>query len=121
MTALVSRIQGEFLKMVLPLDVWSNLLGLVTSNLGGVPTLLIMAIPFIIGLIVGFFLKKSLKIAIIAAIVLVIATYFGFFGLTWSTLGTLGMDVIQGGILLFGMLPLGIGLIVGLIIGFIFS
>ena len=107
--------------MILPMDMWSNLLGLVTSNLGGVPTLLIMAVPFIIGLIIGFFIKKALKLAIIAAIILVIATYFGFFGLTWATLGNVGMDVIQGGILLFGMLPLGIGLVVGLIIGFIFA
>jgi len=107
--------------MILPMDMWSNLLGLVTSNLGGVPTLLIMAVPVILGLIIGFFIKKALKLAIIAAIILVIATYFGFFGLTWATLGNVGMDVIQGGILLFGMLPLGIGLVVGLIIGFIFA
>ncbi|HKZ87906.1 MAG TPA: hypothetical protein VJ066_01955 [Candidatus Bathyarchaeia archaeon] len=107
--------------MILPMDMWSNLLGLVTSNLGGVPTLLIMAVPVILGLIIGFFIKKALKLAIIAAIILVIATYFGFFGLTWATLGNVGMDVIQGGILLFGMLPLGIGLVIGLIIGFIFG
>jgi len=107
--------------MILPIDIWSDLLGLVTSNLGGVPTLLIMAVPFIIGLIVGFFIKKTLKFAILIAIILVIATYFGFFGLTWATLGNVGMDVIQGGILLFGMLPLSIGLIIGVIIGFIFS
>lgn len=107
--------------MILPLDVWSDLLGRVTSNLGGVPTLLIMAVPFIIGLIIGFFIKKALKLAIIAAIILVIATYFGFFGLTWATLGNVGMDAIQGGILLFGMLPLGIGLVIGIIVGFIFG
>jgi glucan phosphoethanolaminetransferase (alkaline phosphatase superfamily) len=107
--------------MIIPMDLLSDLFGRITGNLGGVPTLLIMAVPFIIGLIIGFFIKKSLKIAIIAAIILVIATYFGFFGLTWSTLGNVGMDVIQGGILLFGMLPLGIGLVIGLIIGFIFA
>ena len=101
------------------MDLWNTLSGLVTSNLGGVPTLVFMAIPFIIGLIVGFFIKKALKWAIIAAIILVIATYFGFFGLTWGTLGNVGMDVIQGGILLFGMLPLGIGMVIGLVIGFI--
>ena len=103
------------------MDIWSDLLGRVTSNLGGVPTLLVMAVPFIIGLIIGFFIKKALKIAIIAAIILVVATYFGFFGLTWATLGNVGMDVIQGGILLFGMLPLSIGLVIGVIIGFIFG
>jgi hypothetical protein len=103
------------------MDLWSTLSGLVTSNLGGIPTLVFMAIPFIIGLIIGFFIKKALKWAIIAAVILIIATYFGFFGLTWGTLGNVGMDVIQGGILLFGMLPLGIGFVIGLILGFIFG
>ena len=101
------------------MDVWGDLFGRLGSSLGGVPTLLIMAVPFIIGLIVGFFIKKALKWAIIAAIILVIATYFGFLGLTWGTLGNVGMEVIQVGILLFGFLPMGIGLVVGLIIGFI--
>ena len=103
--------------MIIPMDLIST----ITGNLGGIPTLVFMAIPFILGLIIGFFIKKALKWAIIAAIILVIATYFGFLGLTWGTLGDVGMDVIQGGILLFGMLPLGIGLVIGLIIGFIFG
>lgn len=103
------------------MDIWSTLLGYLTSSIGGIPTLLIMAVPFIIGLIVGWFIKKALKWAIIAAVILIVATYFGFFGLTWGTLGNVGMDVIQGGILLFGMLPMGIGLIIGLVIGFIFG
>ncbi len=107
--------------MILPMDIWSTLLGYLTSSIGGIPTLLIMAVPFIIGLIVGWFIKKALKWAIIAAVILIVATYFGFFGLTWGTLGNVGMDVIQGGILLFGMLPMGIGLIIGLVIGFIFG
>jgi hypothetical protein len=111
--------------MIIPLDMWSDLLGLVTSNLGGVPTLIVMAIPFIIGLIVGFFIKKILKIAIIAAIILIIVAYFGLFGLSLNTLGghflTYGGAAIAGGLLLFGMLPLGIGFIIGLILGFIFG
>jgi hypothetical protein len=107
--------------MIVPLDLLSDLFGRITGNLGGIPTLVFMVIPFIVGLIIGFFIKKALKWAIIAAIILVIATYFGFFGLTWSTLGNVGMDAIQGGILLFGMLPLGLGLVIGLIIGFIFT
>ncbi len=106
--------------IVVPLDWVSDLFGKLGGSLGGVPTIVFMIIPFIFGLIVGWFIKKALKIAIIAAIILIIATYFGFFGLTWSTLGDLGMAAIQGGILLFGFLPLGIGFVIGLILGFIF-
>jgi uncharacterized membrane protein (Fun14 family) len=84
-----------------------------------------MIIPFVIGLIVGYLVHKMLKIAIIAAIILVVVSYFGFFGLSLGALKDLsdkyGPIAVQYGILLIGMLPLGIGLIVGLIIGFIFS
>lgn len=107
--------------MIIPLDLLGDLFGMIGGNLSGIPTIIFMAIPFIVGLIVGFLVKKALKWAIIGAIIVVLATYFGFFGLTWGTLGNVGMDVIQGGILLFGMLPLGLGFIIGLILGFLFG
>ncbi len=107
--------------IVLPMDLISELSNIFSSGIGGLPTIVIMAIPFILGLIVGFFIKKALKWAIIAAVILIILTYFGLFGLTWATLGGIGMDVVQGTVLLFGLLPLTIGFIIGLIIGFIFG
>jgi len=107
--------------MILPLDMWSELFGLVGGSLGGIPTLVIMAIPFIIGLIVGFFIKKLLKIAIIAAIILIIVAYFGLFGLSLSTVLTYGALAVGAGLLILGLLPLSIGFIIGLILGFIFG
>jgi uncharacterized membrane protein (Fun14 family) len=111
--------------MIVPLDLMSDLLGRITGNLGGIPTLILMALPFIGGLIAGFLVKKMLKWAIIAGIIVVIVAYFGFFGLNLGALGnmaeTYGPIAIQGGILLFGFLPLGLGFIIGLILGFIFA
>jgi uncharacterized membrane protein (Fun14 family) len=112
--------------MVFPLDLIGDLLGFITGGtLAGLPTLVVMAIPFIVGLIVGFLVKKFLKWAIIVGIILVVVAYFGFFGLNLGSLQnmaeTYGPMAIQGGILLFGILPLGIGFIVGLILGFIFG
>ncbi len=100
--------------------------GFITSgSIGGLPPIVIMIIPFILGLVVGFFVKKFLKIAIIAAIILVVVSYFGFFGLSLGALKDLsdkyGPVAVQYGVLLMGILPLGLGLIVGLIIGFIFA
>lgn len=96
-----------------------------SGSIGGLPPIVVMIIPFVIGLIVGYLLHKMLKIAIIAAIVLVVVAYFGFFGLSLSALKTLadtyGPIAIQYGILIMGLLPLGIGLAVGFVIGFIFS
>ena len=96
-----------------------------TGSIGGLPPIVLMIIPFVIGLIVGYLVHKMLKIAIIAGIILVVVAYFGFFGLSLGALSniaeTYGPIAIQYGILLMGMLPLGIGLVVGVIIGFIFS
>ncbi len=96
-----------------------------SGSIGGLPPIVVMIIPLVIGLIVGYLVHKMLKIAIIAAIVLVVVAYFGFFGLSIGALkdlaDTYGPIALQYGVLLMGMLPLGIGLIVGFIIGFIFS
>lgn len=96
-----------------------------SGSIGGIPTIVVMILPFISGLIVGFLVHKFLKIAIIAGIVLVIVAYLGFFGLSLGALKNLstkyGSIAIQYGALLIGILPLGIGFIIGLIIGFVFS
>lgn len=96
-----------------------------SGSLSGLPPIVVMIIPFVIGLILGYLVHKMLKITIIAAIVLVVVAYFGFFGLSIGALKSLvdiyGPIAIQYGILLMGMLPLSIGLVVGFVIGFIFS
>ena len=109
--------------IMVPLDMWSDLFGYIGNNL--VMSIVLMAVPFIIGIIVGFFIKKLLKLAIIAAIILIILAYFGIFGLSFNTLGEWavagGAAALAGGLLLFGVLPLGIGFVIGLVLGFIFS
>jgi hypothetical protein len=108
------------------LGVLDDIFKFITSgSIGGLPPIVVMIIPFVIGLIVGYLVHKMLKIAIIAGIILVVVSYFGFFGLSLGALKDLsdkyGPIAVQYGILFMGMLPLGIGLIVGLIIGFIFA
>ena len=96
-----------------------------SGSIGGIPPLVLMIIPFVIGLVVGYLVHKMLKIAIIAAIILVVVAYFGFFGLSLGALKGIadiyGPIAVQYGVLLMGMLPLGLGLIVGFVIGFILS
>ena len=103
-----------------------DVFGFITSgSIGGIPPIVVMIIPFVIGLIVGYLAHKMLKIAIIAGIILVVVAYFGFFGLSLGALKNIadiyGPIAVQYGILIMGMLPLGLGLIVGFVIGFIFS
>ena len=106
------------------MGVLEDIFGFITSgSIGGLPPIVVMIIPFVVGLIVGYLIRKMLKIAIIAGIILVVVSYFGFFGLSLGALKNLsdkyGPIAVQYGILFMGMLPLGLGLIVGLIIGFI--
>ena len=96
-----------------------------SGSIGGLPPIVVMIIPFVIGLIVGYLVHKILKIAIIAAIILVVVAYFGFFGLSLGALKTLadtyGPIALQYATIILGILPLGIGFVVGVILGFIFS
>ena len=73
----------------------------------------------------AIFIHMFLKIAIIAAIILFVLAYFGFFGLSLSALKNdaieYGNIVYQYGALIIGILPLGIGFIIGLVIGFVLS
>lgn len=57
-----------------------------SGSIAGLPTIVVMILPFVVGLIVGYLVHKFLKIAIIAAIILVVVSYLGFFGLSLGTL-----------------------------------
>jgi uncharacterized membrane protein (Fun14 family) len=108
------------------MSVLDGALNFITSgSIAGLSPLIIMAITFIIGVIVGYLARKVLKIAIIAAVVLIVVSYLGLFGLSLGALKTAaetyGPMVIQLGAFLVGVLPAGLGFVVGLIIGFIFS
>ena len=96
-----------------------------TGSIGGLPPIVIMIVIFVAGLIVGYLIHLFLKIAIIAAIILFIVAYFGFFGLSLNVLqsyaGQYGSILYQYGVLVMGILPLSIGFIVGIVIGFVFS
>ena len=108
------------------MSVLNDLFHFITSgSIAGLPPIVIMIISFVIGLIVGYLVHKILKITIIAAIILIVVAYFGFFGLSLSSLKNLaskyGPIAYQYGVLIIGILPVGIGFILGLVIGFVFS
>lgn len=103
-----------------------EVIGFITSgSIVGLSPLIVMVITFVIGVIVGYLARKVLKIAIIAAVILIVVSYLGFFGLSFGVLQTAaetyGPLVIQFGALIIGVLPISLGFIVGLIVGFIFS
>jgi len=103
-----------------------ELLGFIgEGSIAGLPPLVVMAIPFILGLIVGFLIKKTLKMAVIAGLIVAVVTYFGLFSLSLDGLKDIiaqyGPMSVHYVVLLLGMLPLSVGLIIGLVIGFLFG
>ena len=96
-----------------------------SGSIGGLPPIVLMIIILVVGLVVGYLIHLFLKIAIVAAVILFIVAYFGFFGLSLGSLenyaATYGPIVYQYGALIIGILPLSIGFIIGVIIGFVFS
>ena len=95
------------------MGVFEDILNFITSgSVGGLPPIVLMILPFILGLIVGYLVHKVLKIAIIAGIILVVVAYFGFFGLSLGALKDLadkyGPIALQYGTLLIGILPLAL-------------
>ena len=96
-----------------------------SGSIGGLPPIVLMIIIFVIGLIVGYLVHLFLKIAIIAAIILFVVAYFGFFGLSLNSLKNYatqyGSIIYQYGAFIIGILPLSIGFIIGVIIGFVFA
>ena len=96
-----------------------------SGSIGGLPPIVLMIIIFVIGLIVGYLIHLFLKIAIVAAIILFVVAYLGFFGLSLGALKNYatqyGPIVYQYGALIIGILPVSIGFIIGLIIGFALS
>jgi uncharacterized membrane protein (Fun14 family) len=95
------------------------------GNIAGLPPLVVMTIPLILGLVVGFFVKKFLKIALIAGLIIAAVTYLGFFSLSLDSLRNIiaqyGPMSVHYIVLLLGILPLSVGLIIGLTIGFLFG
>ncbi len=112
--------------MIFAFDLIGDIINFITKGtVIGLPTIVFMAIPFIVGLIVGFLVKKFLKWAIIAAVIVFVLAYFGVWGLSFGKLTDwakiYGPLALHEAILIVGILPLGIGFIIGLIIGFIFG
>jgi len=101
-----------------------NLMGAIfniisNESLLGVPTTIFMTLPFILGLIIGFFIKKALRMALILSLIAGVGLYFGVINMEQIK----DLVIRYGGValhyatILIGMLPLGIGLIIGMLIG----
>jgi uncharacterized membrane protein (Fun14 family) len=101
-----------------------NLMGAILNiisneSLLGLPTTLFMTLPFILGLIIGFFIKKALRMALILSLIAGVSIYFGVINLEQikDLVINYGGVALHYATILIGMLPLSIGLIIGMLFG----
>jgi uncharacterized membrane protein (Fun14 family) len=109
------------------LTVLDDLLKMMSGSFNGLPSLVVMAVPLVVGLILGYIVKKILKIGLILVAIALVAAYFGFINLGNVTseaqsmvnqYGPVAMSYLS---IFFGIVPLSIGLVIGFILGFVFS
>jgi uncharacterized membrane protein (Fun14 family) len=109
------------------MSIINDLLGVLGGTIAGLPTIVVIALPFIVGLIIGYMIKKLLKIGIILGLVTLIAVYLGFVNLDTlskelsALVDKYGPVVMSYVAVFFGIVPLSVGLILGIALGFIFS
>ncbi|MGQ9513747.1 MAG: FUN14 domain-containing protein [Thermoproteota archaeon] len=106
------------------MGLWDEIIGFITSGkIFELPTIPVMIFSFIVGLVLGFVLKKTIKILIIVALIAIVAAYFGVLGLSFdklkSAVETYGPQVAQYVAILVGALPLGLGFLIGFLLGFL--
>lgn len=115
---------------------WDDLLSILSSGkipgvpgditLLGLPSIAFLSIPLVAGLVLGFLVKKAIKIAAIGIIAVGAGLYFGVLSMdslknALQVTKSYGPEAMQYAAILFGMLPLGTGFIAGLIIGLKFG
>lgn len=82
-------------------------------------TLGIVGIEFVIGLILGLIVKKLFKVVVTTAVLVGIGSYLGILSVNWHLIKNYTTEAIAVSTLVLTILPLGAGLVVGGIIGFL--
>ena len=93
----------------------------INSLTGGIPAPIVMGLPFIVGLILGFLIKKLLKIALALIIAAGVGVYLGFITINLDALrdaaAKYGDAATVAASMLLSIVPMGAGLIIGFILG----
>ena len=79
----------------------------------------LIGIQFLIGLILGLLIKKALKVIIIIVILIGVGSYLGAVAVNWGKVVGVENTAVALGSVVFTLLPLGAGLLIGGIIGFV--
>jgi len=109
------------------MSVVDDLVGILGSTIAGLPTILVLAVPLVVGLVIGYLLKKVLKIGIVLGLVTLLLVWFGFVSLDTVSANLSALVDKYGPVFMsyvaifFGLVPLSLGLGIGVILGFVFG
>jgi uncharacterized membrane protein (Fun14 family) len=96
---------------------------IVNGSISGIPVAGFTLFSFILGLMIGYLLRRLVKLALLVGFIVVLASYLGFINVSEikNIAEKYGTEVISYIAFFIGILPLSIGLVIGLIIGFLFG
>lgn len=96
---------------------------IINGSISGIPVAGFTLFSFMLGLIIGYLLRKLVKLALLIGFIVILASYLGFINVSEvkSIAERYGTEIISYIALFVGIIPLSIGLIIGLIIGFLFG
>ncbi len=93
------------------------------GTISGIPVAGFSLFSFILGLAIGYLLRKLIKLALLVGFIVIIASYLGFINVSEvkSMAQKYGPDIISYLALIIGIIPVSLGLIIGLVIGFFYG
>ncbi len=109
------------------MSIVDDLVGVLGGTIAGLPTVVVLAVPLVVGLVIGYLIKKVLKVGIILGLVPLVAVWFGFVSLDTVSANLSALVDRSGPVFMsyvaifFGLVPLSLGLAIGVILGFVFG
>lgn len=116
---------GKAAPLLMALPGFGEVWELVAGQLNGVPTIGVMAGPFVVGVVAGYIGKKVLRWALLGVIAAIVGSILGIVNLApWvdelrALAAKYGPESLAYLSLLIGVLPLGVGFGVGFLMGFL--
>lgn len=103
---------------------WNIIFNFVLNGtISGIPVIGFSIFSFILGFVIGYLLRRLIRLALLVGFIVIIASYLGFINVSEikSMAQRYGPDIISYLAFIIGIIPMSLGLIIGLILGFLYG
>ncbi|MGB9729047.1 MAG: hypothetical protein ACP5GU_02110 [Thermoprotei archaeon] len=103
---------------------WGTISNFVLNGtISGIPVAGFSLFSFILGLVIGYLLRRLIKLALLVGFIVILASYLGFINVSEvkNMAQKYGPDIISYLALIIGIIPVSLGLVIGLVIGFFYG